>query len=48
MCPLPVFVPMLEKDKMIHLVGRWVFEQAVCTCMRLVAYRSGFLSQLSM
>ena len=25
-----IFVPMLEKEKMIHLVGRWVFEQAVC------------------
>ena len=37
-----IFVPMLEKEKIIHLVGRWVFEQAVCTCMRLVAYRPDF------
>lgn len=37
-----VFVSMLEKDNMIHMVGRWVFEQAVCTCMRLVSYSPDF------
>lgn len=37
-----VFVPMLEKDNMIHQVGRWVFEQAVCTCMRLISYSPDF------
>lgn len=37
-----VFVPMLEKDNMIHLAGRWVFEQAVCACMRLVSYDPDF------
>ena len=37
-----VFVPMLEKDNMIHLAGRWVFEQAVCTCMRLISYSPDF------
>lgn len=37
-----VFVPMLEKDNMIHLAGRWVFEQAVCACMRLVSYDPEF------
>lgn len=37
-----IFVPMLEKDNMIHLVGRWVFEQAVCTCMRLISYAPDF------
>ena len=37
-----VFVPMLEKGNMIHLVGRWVFEQAVCACMRLVSYDPDF------
>ena len=37
-----VFVPMLEKDNMIHLASRWVFEQAVCACMRLVSYDPDF------
>lgn len=37
-----VFVTMLEKDNMINIVGRWVFEQAVCTCMRLVSYSPDF------
>lgn len=37
-----VFIPMLEKDNMIHLAGRWVFEQAVCTCMRLISYSPNF------
>lgn len=32
-----VFIPMLEKDHLIQTAGRWVFEQAVCVCMRLVA-----------
>lgn len=32
-----VFIPMLENEHLIQLAGRWVFEQAVCICMRLVA-----------
>lgn len=32
-----LFIPMLEKDNLIQLAGRWVFEQVACTCMRLVA-----------
>ena len=27
---------------MIHEVGRWIFEQAVCTCVRLRAYDPNF------
>lgn len=36
------FVPVLEKDNMIQPVGRWVFEQTVCTCMRLISYHENF------
>lgn len=36
--PPSIFIPMLEKDNMIHTAGRWVFEQAVCTCLRMNAY----------
>lgn len=36
------FVPVLERDNMIQLVGRWVFEQTVCTCMRLISYYEDF------
>lgn len=37
-----LFIPMLEKDNLIHLAGRWVFEQAVCRCMRLAAQVPSF------
>ena len=37
-----LFIPMLEKGNMIHTAGRWVFEQAVCTCMRLISYIPDF------
>ena len=37
-----VFIPMLEKDGLIQVVGRWVFEQAVCACVRLHAYDPTF------
>ena len=37
-----IFIPILEKDNLIQLVGRWVFEQTVCSCMRLVAHNPGF------
>lgn len=40
--PPCVFIPMLEKMNVIHLVGRWVFEQAVCACMRLRSYQEQF------
>ena len=31
-----VFIPMLEKNGMIHLAGRWVFEEAVKACKHIV------------
>lgn len=37
-----IFIPYLEKDNTIYLVGRWVFEQAVCTCVRIRAYAPDF------
>ena len=37
-----IFIPILEKENMIHLAGRWVFEQAACTCARLHAYDPAF------
>ena len=35
--PPDLFIPILERDNLIQKAGRWVFEQAVCSCMRLVA-----------
>ena len=40
--PPATFIPLLEKNSMIHAVGRWVFDQAVCTCLRIRAYRDSF------
>lgn len=37
-----IFIPLLEKNNMIHLAGRWVFEQAVRTCLRLHSYDPEF------
>ncbi len=37
-----VFVPILEKESLIHAAGRWVFEQAVCTCGRIRVYNTSF------
>lgn len=37
-----VFIPLLEKNSMIHTVGRWVFDQTVCTCLRINAYHDRF------
>lgn len=37
-----IFIPLLEKDNLIQAVGRWVFEQAVRTCVRLHAYNPTF------
>lgn len=37
-----VFIPILEKSNMIHMAGRWVFEQAVCTCLRMNVYDPEF------
>ena len=37
-----IFIPILEKEDLIQIVGRWVFEQAAATCTRLHAYDPGF------
>ena len=37
-----IFIPMLEKESLIQMAGRWVFEQAVCSCMRLIAHIPDF------
>lgn len=37
-----IFIPMLEKENLIQLVGRWVFEQTVCSCMRMAAQIPSF------
>lgn len=37
-----IFIPLLEKNNMIHLAGRWVFEQAVLSCLRLNSYDPDF------
>lgn len=37
-----IFIPMLEKENVIHIVGRWVFEQAVRSCVRMMTYIPNF------
>lgn len=37
-----VFIPVLERDHMIHIAGRWIFEQAVRNCMKMIAYDPDF------
>lgn len=37
-----VFIPILEKDNMIHIAGRWVFEQAARNCIQMIAYNPEF------
>lgn len=37
-----VFIPIIENEHMIHLVGRWVFEQAVRACVRILTYAPDF------
>ena len=33
-----VFIPVLEKDRMIHLAGRWIMEQAVKACSEIIQF----------
>src|SRR5699024_5269851 len=33
-----VFIPLLEQNKLIGNVGRWVFEETVRTCVRLRSF----------
>ena len=37
-----VFIPMIEKESLINIVGKWVFEQAVIVCMRVISYIPNF------
>lgn len=37
-----IFIPIIENEHMIHLVGRWVFEQAVHSCVRILTYDPHF------
>ena len=37
-----VFIPILEKDRMIHIVGRWIMEQAVKACSEIIRYIPNF------
>lgn len=36
------FIPILEKNNLIHTVGRWVFEQTASTCVRLQSLNPSF------
>lgn len=38
-----VFIPLLEETQMIKVVGKWVFEQAVRICSRVIPCRPDFL-----
>lgn len=37
-----VFIPILEKDRMIQIAGRWVFEKAVKVCSEIVKEKPDF------
>ncbi len=37
-----LFIPIIERENMIHMVGRWVFEQAVRACVRLTTLMPDF------
>lgn len=37
-----VFIPILEKENMIHIVGKWVLDQAVRSCARIITYIPNF------
>ena len=37
-----VFIPVLEKDRMIHLAGRWIMEQAVKACAEIIKFIPDF------
>lgn len=37
-----VFIPIIENEHMIHLAGRWVFEQAAHACVRICSYIPDF------
>ena len=31
-----IFIPLLERDRMIHIAGRWILDQAACVCAQVV------------
>lgn len=37
-----VFIPIIERENMIQTVGRWVLEQAVHACVRMLSYCPDF------
>ena len=37
-----IFIPILEKDRMIQIAGRWVFEEAVKVCSNIVKVNPDF------
>lgn len=37
-----VFIPMLENNRLILSAGKWVVEQAVKSCLRILTYNPGF------
>ena len=40
--PPSIFIPLLEENEMIHTAGRWIFEQALVTCLRVKSYDPDF------
>lgn len=40
--PPDIFIPIIEKENMMQTVGRWVFEQAVYSCVRMLSYYPDF------
>ncbi len=37
-----IFIPIIEKENMMEKVGRWVFEEAVHACVRVLSYCPDF------
>ncbi len=37
-----IFIPILERENMIHQVGRWVFEETVSTCLGIISHYPDF------
>ncbi len=36
------FIAILERDNMIHIAGRWIFEQTVIACKKIIEYSPTF------
>ena len=37
-----IFIPIIENEHMMYIVGRWVFEQSVHSCVRILTYAPDF------